>query len=214
MRRLYLPDMSVHVIRRGNNRSAIFGDDADRELFLALLEVTAARRGVDVHGFTMMSNHYHLVVTPKSEEALPYMMRDLGREYVLRYNRKYGRIGTLWAGRYRPIVIADERYWLTCLRYIEQNPVRAGMVSTPSDYRWSSFGFHGLGQPSDWLVPHPVYLALGSTAEERQCAYRALCYEPLPDSDLVRQRNALPAPLTRTNRHRIATSPDRDLTAT
>jgi REP-associated tyrosine transposase len=214
MTRVYLPDVSVHVIRRGNNRAAIFGDDTDRELFLGLLEVTAAKRGVDVHGYTMMSTHYHLVVTPKSEDALPYMMRDLGREYVLRFNRKYGRIGTLWAGRYRPIVIADEPYLLTCLRYIEQNPVRAGMVSTPSEYRWSSFGFLGLGQPSEWLVPHPVYIALGSTAEERQCAYRALCDEPLPDSDLVRQRDALLVSLSRPDRHRIATLPNRDLIAT
>jgi len=191
MGRLYLPGMSNHVIRRGNNRGPIFGDDDDHELFLALLETTAASRGVDVHGFSLMSNHYHLIVTPGTEDALPYMMRDLGREYVLRYNRRYDRIGTLWAGRYRSIVITDERYWLTCLRYIEQNPMRAGMVSTPADYRWSSFGFHGLGRPCDWLVPHPVYAALGSTAEERQCAYRALCDTALPSADLVRQRNAL-----------------------
>lgn len=200
MSRLYVPGLSVHVIRRGNNRGPIFGDDTDRELFLALLETMAFRWGVDVHGFGLMSNHYHLVVTPNSETALPCMMRDVGREYVLRYNRKYDRIGTLWTGRYRAIGITNERYVLTCLRYIEQNPVRAGMVSTPSDYRWSSFGILGLGQPSDWLVPHPVYIALGSTAEERQCAYRALCCDALPDADLIRQRHAL---LPRHDRHLI-----------
>jgi putative transposase len=118
-------------------------------------------------------------------------MRDVGREYVLRYNRKHDRIGTLWTGRYRSIVITDDRYSLTCLRYIEQNPVRANMVLAPSDYRWSSFGFHGLGHRSDWLVPHPAYTALGSTPEERQCAYREICSTELPDSDLVRQRHAL-----------------------
>ena len=202
MRRLYLPDMSVHVIRRGNNRAPIFGDDNDRELFLALLQTKSANQGVDVHCFGLMSNHYHLIVTPRTEEALPCMMRDVGREYVLRYNRRYDRIGTLWAGQYRAIVITDERYCLTCFRYIEQNPVRAGMVSTPSDYRWSSFRFLGLGQPCDWLVPHPVYTALGLTAEERQCAYRALCGDALPDADLVRQRHALlPGP----DRHLMAT---------
>ena len=201
MSRLYRPDISVHVIRRGNNRGPIFGDDSDRLLFLGLLEVKAAGR-VDVHGYSMMSNHYHLIVTPRTEEALPLMMRDLGREYVLRYNRKYGRIGTLWAGRYRSILITDERYWLTCLRYIEQNPVRAGMVSAPEDYRWSSFACHGLGQPAEWLVQHSVYAALGSTPEERQCAYRALCGDALPDADLVRQRHAL---LPRPDWHLIAT---------
>jgi putative transposase len=202
MGRLYVRGMSVHVIRRGNNRAPIFGDDNDRELFLALLETSAATQGVDIHGYTLMSNHYHLIVTPAAEKALPCMMRDLGREYVLRYNRRYDRIGTLWAGRYRPIVILDERYWLTCLRYVEQNPVRAGMVSTPSDYRWSSFGFHGLGQPCEWLVPHAVYTALGSTAEERQCAYRALCDAALPSIDLVRQRHGL---VPRSDRHLLLT---------
>jgi putative transposase len=183
--------MSVHVIRRGNNRTPIFGDDADHELFLALLEASSARRDVDVHAYALMTTHYHLIATPRAETAVPRMMRDIGREYVLRYNRKYSRIGTLWAGRYRSIVISDERYWLTCLRYVEQNPVRAQMVSSPGDYKWSSFWFHGLGQPHAWLTPHPVYTALGRTAEERQSAYRALCGTVLSEAELVRQRNAL-----------------------
>lgn len=171
----------------------IFRDDADRELFLGLLEAASRRRGVDVHAYVLMTTHYHLIVTPKSKEALPWMMCDLGREYVLRHNRKHGRIGTLWTGRYRPILITDERYWLTCLRYIEQNPVRARMVSAPGDYKWSSFWFHGLGEPHDWLTPHPVYLALGATPEARQAAYRALCGTALNEAELVRQRHALVA---------------------
>lgn len=191
MRRVFLPEVSVHVIRRGNNRAPIFGDEADHELIVALLEFTSGRRGVDVHGYTMMTNHYHLMVTPRSATALPQMMRDLGREYVLRYNRKYGRIGTLWAGRHRAIPITNERYWLTCLKYIEQNPVRANMVAHPSDYKWSSFRAHGLGEPQPWLTPHPVYVALGSTPEDRQAAYLALCSEALNDAELTRQRHGL-----------------------
>jgi putative transposase len=144
-------------------------------------------------------NHYHLVVTPTGETALPCMMRDVGREYVVRYNRKYDGIGTLWSGRYRAIGLTDERYVLTCLRYLEQNPVRGGVVSTPSDYRSSSFAILGLGQPSECLVPHPVYIALGSTAEERQCAYYALCGDAL-DADPIRQRHAL---FPRSGRHLI-----------
>ena len=190
-RRVYLPDVSLHVIRRGNNRAPIFGDETDFEFILALLEFTSGRCGVDVHGYGMMTNHYHLMVTPRSAAALPRMMRDLGREYVLRYNRKYGRIGTLWAGRHRAIPITDERYWLTCLRYIEQNPVRARMVDHPGDYKWSSFQAHGMGQSVPWLTPHPVYLALGSTPQERQIAYRAVCGETLNAAELTRQRHGL-----------------------
>jgi putative transposase len=188
-RRVYLPDISLHVIRRGNNRAPIFGDEADYEFILALLEFTSGRSGVDVHGYGMMTNHYHLMVTPRSTTALPDMMRDLGREYVLRYNRKYERIGTLWAGRYRAIPITDERYWLNCLRYIEHNPVRAKMVARPGDYKWSSFRANAIGESLPWLTPHPVYLALGSTPEERQAAYRAICGEDLNDADLTRQRH-------------------------
>jgi putative transposase len=190
-RRVYLPGVSYHVIRRGNNRAPIFGDEADYELILALLEFTSGRRGVDVHGFEMMTNHYHMLATPRSATSLPDMMRDLGREYVLRYNRKYGRIGTLWTGRVRAIPITDERYWLTCLRYIEQNAVRAKMVAHPGDYKWSSFHANGNGESVPWLTPHPVYLALGSTPQERQTAYRALCGEHLNDVELTRQRHGL-----------------------
>ena len=189
--RTFQPHVSLHVIRRGNNRGAIFEHDADYEHFLALLEFTAARRGVDVHVYGMMTTHYHLMVTPSSPSALPEMMRDLGREYVLRYNRKYGRIGTLWTGRYRALPINDERYWLTCLRYIEQNPVRANMVAHPGDYKWSSFRAHAVGESIPWLTPHPLYLALGPAAEDRQAAYRALCGESVNEAELTRLRHGL-----------------------
>jgi putative transposase len=195
--RIFQPNVSLHVIRRGNNRAPIFGDETDYDFFLALLEFTSGRRGVKVHVYGMMTNHYHLIVTPDSPSALPQMMRDLGREYVLDYNRKYGRIGTLWSGRHRAIPISDERYWLTCLRYIEPNPVRAKMVAHPGEYKWSSYRAHGLGESEPWLAPHPVYTALGSTPEERQAAYRALCGESLTEAELTRLRHGLigrPAP--------------------
>jgi putative transposase len=188
MPRIFIPGVSVHIIRRGNNRGAIFTDNFDRELFLVLLETAAKRHRVEVHGYVLMTNHYHLIVTAGDADGLRLMMRDLGREYVLRYNRRHGRIGTLWTGRYRAIPIQDERYWLTCLRYVEQNPVRAGLAATPGDYPWSSFRYHAFGEPHRWLTPHPVYLALGATDAERQAAYRAICEENLADADIVRHR--------------------------
>src|SRR5262249_30231327 len=159
---IIIPDgLSGHVIRRGNNRGPIFTDDYDRELFLAVLERMSTRHSVNVHAYVLMTNHYHLIATPGVSRRLSLMLRDLGREYVQRYNRRHDRIGTLWSGRPRAIPIHDERYWLTCLRYIEQNPVRARLVATAADYRWSSHLFHAFGAPTDWLKPHPLYLALG-----------------------------------------------------
>ena len=108
MRRIYLPGVSCHVIRRGNNRGPIFRDDSDRELFLALVEWSSGRADVEVNGFSLMDNHYHLIATPRTAQGLPAAMKDLGREYVKRYNRKHGRIGTLWTGRPKTIPITDE----------------------------------------------------------------------------------------------------------
>src|SRR5437867_2102148 len=119
--RLYFPGLSVHVMHRGNNRMAIFGDDTDREMFLLWLQGAMAGQDVAVHVITLMTNHFHALVTPPSKDALPNAMRQLGTCYVRHYNRKYDRIGTLWTGRYRGIPIADENYCLTCFRYIELN---------------------------------------------------------------------------------------------
>ena len=181
--RVYLPGAAVHVIQRGNNRGPTFADDHDRMIFLKLLRTSAADRGTRVHGFSLMDNHYHLVVTPDHESALPRTVKHFGGQYVQYYNKKHGRTGTLWDGRYSDFIVADERYFFTCLRYVEHNPVKAGMVVEPEAYRWSSYRFHAFGEPSSWLVPHPLYLALGKMPKERQAAYRALS-KLLPDADL------------------------------
>lgn len=186
--RVYTPDLSLHVIRRGNNRGAVFQDDTDRHHFLRELQDAAEDHRVSVHGFVMMTTHYHLLLTPEREVSLQRMMKTVGEQYGRYYNRRHNRIGTLWAGRYRAIAIEDERRWLTCLRYIEQNPWRAKMVDSPESYRWSSCRVHALGEVLEWLTPHPLYLALGSTAEQRQEAYRAIVWEGLAEEELIRQR--------------------------
>lgn len=181
--RVYTPGAPVHVIQRGNNRGPIFSDDDDYETFLEFLRTSAADRGTSVHGFTLMTTHYHLLVTPEHKTALPRTIKHFGGRYVQYYNRRHGRTGTLWDGRYRDPVVADDRYLFSCLRYIEHNPVKARMVSSPEAHRWSSYRFHACGEPSAWLVPHPLYLALGKTPKERQAAYRALS-KMLPDVEL------------------------------
>jgi putative transposase len=187
-RRIFIPDMSVHVIQRGNNRMDIFREHRDYRSFLVFLERAAACYEVVIHAFVLMTNHFHLIVTPAAAHRLPQMMKEIGGRYVSYYNRKHDRIGTLWNGRYRGLLIEDERYWLTCLKYVEQNPVRAGMVSVPGKYPWSSYSAHAFGDWPSWLTPHPVYLALGHSAEERQLAYRSLCGAPLEDDQLTAVR--------------------------
>jgi len=175
LRRIFVPDLSVHVIQRGHNRASIFHEEVDYRRFLDVLSQVARRHAVRVHGFVLMTNHVHLIVTPSDAKGLPRTIKEVGGRYVPYFNRKYDRIGTLWTSRYRGLLIQDERYWLTCLRYIEQNPVRASMVKTPEDYRWSSYSAHAFGEWPTWLAHHPTYLALGATPEDRQARYRSLC---------------------------------------
>ncbi|RKZ99974.1 MAG: transposase [Gammaproteobacteria bacterium] len=102
------------------------------------------------------------------------MMQDLGRKYVRYINHSYQRTGTLWEGRYKASLIDSEAYLLTCMRYIELNPVRASMVSHPGEYRWSSYASNATGKHNPLVRPHPLYDALGNDAQQRQYSYREL----------------------------------------
>lgn len=172
--RLVAAGLPHHVIQRGNNRQAVFREDADYMRYLAWLREAAAVQGLAVHAYVLMPNHVHLLVTPPTDSALSRAMQSLGRRYVRWFNDKYARTGTLWEGRFRSAVIDADRYLLACCRYIESNPVRAGLVSSPEVYRWSSYAHH-TGLLVDPLVTdHPVVWGLGNTPFERQLAYRRL----------------------------------------
>jgi putative transposase len=187
-RRIFLPNVSVHVIQRGNNKTPIFHRPTDYLTLLELLKESAQGYSVAVHGFVLMTNHYHLLVTPDRSDSLPGMMKAVNGGYARYYNTHYQRIGSPWNGRYRGKLVTDERYWLTCLRYIEQNPVRAGMVTRVCDYPWSSYP--GIGESSrlDWLVEHSLFHALGDDATSRDAAYRALINELVPPDDPLLKR--------------------------
>ena len=187
-RRNFVPGVSLHVRQRGNNRCAIFGDDRDYQSYLVMLESATRKHRVAVHGYSLMTTHTHILLTPSTKQGTADAMHQLGVRYVLYFNRKYQRVGTLWTGRYKAKPITDERYWLTCLRYIEQNPVRAGLVLGPEQYRWSSYGVHAQGGHSDWLTSHPVFDALGADKAQRQAAYKAICDIPLTTDETIRQQ--------------------------
>jgi REP-associated tyrosine transposase len=174
-RRAFEAGWTFHVYQRSVNRETVFDDDNDRERFLSCVRSASNRYGSEVHGFAVMSTHYHLLVTPSTKEAVPKTVKQFAGEYAQYYNRKHGRTGHVWGGRYSVQPIGDEYQLLTCLRYIDNNPVAANIVDSPEKYRWSSFRAHGYGIGEKWLVDHPTYLALGTTAETRRAVYRALC---------------------------------------
>jgi putative transposase len=179
-----------HAIVRGNNRQAIFVDDEDRREYKAVLQAAGTAYGLEIHGYVMMTNHVHLIATPTRPDSLALVMQAVGRQYVRQFNRRHGRTGTLWEGRYRASIIQEDRYLLACLRYVEMNPVRAHLVASPDGYAWSSHRHH-LGLVDDPLLsPHGVYWALGNTPFEREAAYRRLFDEP-PGVDDAKLTEAL-----------------------
>ena len=189
--RFDLPDIPVHVVQRGNNRQPVFFDDAGRRAYLAWLDEAAGRYGCAVHAYVLMTNHVHLLMTPGRAGAVGRTLQYVGRRYVPYVNRVTDRTGTLWEGRYRANLVEAERYLLLCHRYIESNPVRAGLVADPSDHPWSSVHANALGHKDPLVRPHPTYLALGRGPKTRQRAYRALLAEVLPDAPVDDLRAAL-----------------------
>ena len=172
--RLTLPGFAHHVIQRGNNRQAIFASGADYQMLLDLLEENARKFGVAIHAYVLMSNHFHLLLTPQTPDGLPQMMQALGRRYVRYFNDSQQRSGTLWEGRYKSALIQSERYLLACMAYIDLNPLRAGLVAAPGDYPWSSYG-HYTGLRIDKLItPHALMWELGNTPFAREAAYADL----------------------------------------
>jgi putative transposase len=172
--RFLVPGQPQHVIQRGNNRAQVFFCDDDRRFYLDSLREACARYGCDVHAYVLMTNHVHLLVSPSSTAALPRTMQSVGRRYAQQINWRRERTGSLWEGRYRATAIDSDAYFLTCSRYIELNPVRAGMVAHPADYAWSSYGDNVEGRARGLVTPHPLYLALGRTHSECREAYRGL----------------------------------------
>lgn len=172
--RVLLPGVTLHLIQRGNNRSACFYAKDDCFFYLEQLADQAKKHGCAIHAWCLMTNHVHLLLTPIKPESAGLMMKGLGQRYVQYINRTYRRSGTLWEGRYRSCLMQEEAYVLACYRYIELNPVRAGMVEHPGEYRWSSYRANAQAELSSLISPHPLYESLGSNRMQRSDIYREL----------------------------------------
>ncbi|MGH8690656.1 MAG: transposase [Burkholderiales bacterium] len=172
--RLILPGVAVHAIQRGVNRAACFRADADYLVYLSHLRRLSVKYECAVHAYCLMTNHVHLLLTPSTAESCTALMRDLGQRYVPYFNWRHERTGTLWEGRFRSCIAESARYVLACYRYIELNPVRAGMVKHPAAYPWSSYAANSGTRSDPFLSPHPELLALAADPEERHASYRGL----------------------------------------
>ena len=152
----------------------MFRIEDDFRFFTEVLRSTTVRFDCLVHAYVFMTNHVHLLMTPVDDKAVGRAMRVLGQRYAQYFNRKHARTGTLYEGRYRSTVVDTEEYLFTCYRYIEENPVRAGLTRELSEYCWSSYPANALGAEDSLVTPHDRFVSLASTPQDRQLAYRAL----------------------------------------
>ncbi len=178
-------------MQRGNNRTACFFADRDYALYLNLLAEQAARFECAIHAYALMTNHVHLLLTPATADGPSNLMKHLGQRYVQFVNRSYGRSGTLWEGRFRSSLVQEQHYLLCCYRYIELNPVRAGIVRRPADYAWSSHRTNARAVSSKFVTPHPVFVGLGMTEHQRAAAYCALFETAVAEDELDTIRRSL-----------------------
>ena len=189
--RAIFPDLAVHIVHRGHNRERCFFREADFLFYLSNLRELARRYECALHAYCLMTNHVHLLVTPRQRLACARLMKNLAQRYAQYVNRERSRSGSLWEGRFRSSIAQSERYVLACYRYIELNPVRAGMVSAPLEYPWSSHRDNALGDPGPALQPHAQYLALASERAARRNAYLTLFDSALPADTLKEIRTAV-----------------------
>jgi putative transposase len=190
--RVVLPGHPHHIVQRGHNRQMVFAHADDFARYLDDLRELKNVFDVKVFAFCLMTNHVHLLLAPSSTEGLAKLMKTLAARMTRYRNKLEGRSGTLWESRYKSSVVQSDRYLLACCRYIELNPVRAGMVERVEDYRWSSFGLRfTTSAQDDWLDVHYCYESLGLTQLGRQQAYRAFFEAPAADGELKLIRDAL-----------------------
>ena len=172
--RIDTPGVPLHIVQRGVDRRPCFVLEVHYREYLRHLREQAEKFGCHVHAYVLMCNHVHLLATPQDRGGAGRLMQELGRRYVAYFNFTMGRTGTLWEGRFKSCVVDQDSYLLRCYRYIELNPVRAGIVGDPANFRWSSYHSNALATPDALITPHPAYQSLGSTPAERALAYRAI----------------------------------------
>ena len=181
----------LHIIQRGVNRQNCFILENDYYAYIRWLKEYSIKFKVHIHAWVLMTNHVHLLCTPMLNGSVSSMMQSLGRQYVRYFNHKNSRTGTLWEGRFKSCLVETDRYLFQLYKYIELNPVRAGLAKSPEAYKWSSYHMNALGLYSDLCNPHYLYLSLDSNPEKRREAYRMLFKEDLEQSNIDEIRKSI-----------------------
>lgn len=167
---------AYHVINRGNSRAEVFHGSGDYKVFLELLASAKARYGVKIFAFCLLPNHFHLIVEPSTQTALSQFMHWLLTSHVRRYHRHYQGSGHVWQGRFKSFPIQRDEHLLVVLRYVLQNPVRAGLVRTPGEWTWSSL------QTLELADPCPV---------DSEMEWSTAVEEPLPSQEIRALRESV-----------------------
>lgn len=181
--RLFAADLLYHVVQRGNNKNPIFFREKDYLIFLDILREAKSKHPCHIYAYCLMINHFHLLVKPKDKENISLLLKFLGAKYVRYINKTYNRTGTLWEGRFKCSIIDREQYFWNCLRYVDTNPIRAGLVKLPEEYTWSSCAFRVLGKYDSILDLDPWYESLGRDVLERQLRYRQFIRSNVSESE-------------------------------
>jgi putative transposase len=184
-----MPRRARIVILRGIDRAAVFFEEDDRRFFLEVVGAAEEEESVAVHAYVLMTNHIHLLMTARRGPGVSAVMKRGAQRYVHHVNRTYHRRVGLFEGRFRSSLIEADGYLLACQRYSELNPVRAGMVSAPGAYLWSSYRANALGAIDPVVRPHALYRDLAGAEEARRAAYRRLFEDELDAALLQRLRD-------------------------
>ena len=181
--RLIVEKVPYHIINRGNNRQSLFFNNKDYSFFIKLLKDGKKKYKIRVYGYVLMKNHIHLLIEPLEKSQLSSYLRWVCGKYTQYINRMYKRTGTLWEGRYKSAIVGSGEYFLKCLRYIEMNPLRAGIIREFGEYRWSSYNYYAYGIKVGLIDENPWYIGLGKDQKGRQSAYQKFLNETISEEE-------------------------------
>lgn len=166
------PNETYHLVARGNNKQTIFRSRSDYERYIGYLRHSSDLHATQVHHYVLMPNHVHMLV--RAGSSLPSFMHAIQMPFAKYFSKKYEHVGHVWQGRYKHSLISNDAYLFACGNYIEMNPVRAGIVSMPEEWEFSSYRHYAFGEIDSLIESDPFYIGLAFSPKERQMKYREL----------------------------------------